>query len=144
MTGTLDGTQTHQLILEGLFGSVQKVTSTKELMDKGTLADLEIKCIVLKHTEEESKEIKGLSYAEEINYLVGHDRRNVFIINLCDNLEGNTLCLFQLVLKHGKFLYDEMKNFDRQVFFVYGGTNAETRENIQNAIQRIKNAVENQ
>ena len=107
----------------------------------GTLADLEIKCIVLKHTEEESKEIKGLSYAEEINYLVGHDRRNVFIINLCDNLEGNTLCLFQLVLKHGKFLYDEMKNFDRQVFFVYGGTNAETRENIRAITEKEKNAI---
>ena len=28
-TGTLDGTQTHRLILEGLFGSVNKVTTTK-------------------------------------------------------------------------------------------------------------------
>ena len=110
-------------------------------MDKGTLADLEIKCIVLRHTEEESKEIRRSSYAEEINYLVGHDRRNVFIINLCDNLEGNTLCLFQLVLKHGKFLYDEMKNFDRQVFFVYGGTNAETRENIRAITEKEKNAI---
>ena len=141
LTGTLDGTQTHQLILEGLFGSVQRVATTKELMDRGTLAELEIKCIVLKHTEEESKEIKGLSYAEEINYLVGHDRRNNFIINLCDNLEGNTLCLFQLVLKHGKFLYDEMKNFDRQVFFIYGGTNAETRENIRAITEKEKNAI---
>ena len=141
LTGTLDGTQTHQLILEGLFGSVQRVASTKELMDRGTLAELEIKCIVLRHTEEESKEIRGLSYAEEINYLVGHDRRNDFIINLCDNLEGNTLCLFQLVLKHGKFLYDEMKNFDRQVFFIYGGTNAETRENIRAITENEKNAI---
>ena len=33
-TGTLDGTQTHRLILEGLFGTVEKVVSTKDLMDK--------------------------------------------------------------------------------------------------------------
>ena len=46
-TGTLDGTQTHRLVLEGLFGSVNRVTSTKELMDKKTLAKLNIKCIVL-------------------------------------------------------------------------------------------------
>ena len=72
LTGTLDGTQTHRLVLEGLFGSVEKVTTTKELMESGTLADLEIKCIVLKHTEEESKNLRGLSYAEEINYLVGN------------------------------------------------------------------------
>ena len=141
LTGTLDGTQTHRLVLEGLFGSVEKVTTTKELMESGTLADLEIKCIVLKHTEEESKNLRGFSYAEEINYLVGNDRRNRFIINLSDNLEGNTLCLFQLVLKHGKLLYDEMKNFDRQVFFVYGGTNAETRENIRAITEKEKNAI---
>ena len=141
LTGTLDGTQTHQLILEGLFGSVEKVTTTKELMESGTLADLEINCIILKHTEEESKNLRGSSYAEEINYLVGNDRRNRFIINLIDNLEGNTLCLFQLVVKHGKILYDEMKDFDRQVFFVYGGTNAETRENIRAITEKEKNAI---
>ena len=141
LTGTLDGTQTHRLVLEGLFGSVEKVTTTKELMESGTLADLEINCIILKHTEEESKNLRGSSYAEEINYLVGNDRRNRFIINLSDNLEGNTLCLFQLVVKHGKILYDEMKNFDRQVFFVYGGTNAETRENIRAITEKEKNAI---
>ena len=41
-TGTLDGMQTHRLVLEGLFGSVNKVVSTKELMDKKTLAKLNI------------------------------------------------------------------------------------------------------
>ena len=141
LTGTLDDTQTHRLILEGLFGSVEKVVTTKELIDSGTLAELEINCIVLKHTEKESKNLKGSSYAEEINYLVGNDRRNDFIINLSNNLEGNTLCLFQLVLKHGKNLYDEMQKFDRKVFFVYGGTNAETREKIRSITEGEKNAI---
>ena len=51
LTGTLDGTQTHRLVLEGLFGAVEKVVSTKELMDNKTLANLNIECIVLKHEE---------------------------------------------------------------------------------------------
>ena len=33
-TGTLDGTQTHKLVLEGLFGKVYKSTTTKDLIDK--------------------------------------------------------------------------------------------------------------
>ena len=33
-TGTLDGTQTHKWVLEGLFGPTYKVTRTKELMEK--------------------------------------------------------------------------------------------------------------
>ena len=32
-TGTLDGTKTHRLVLEGVFGQVHKVTTTKKLMD---------------------------------------------------------------------------------------------------------------
>ena len=31
-TGTLDGTQTHKWVLEGLFGPSYKVTKTDELM----------------------------------------------------------------------------------------------------------------
>ena len=70
LTGTLDGTQTHRLVLEGLFGAVEKVVSTKELIDNKTLANLNIECIVLKHKEEDCKLVKDYNYAEEIDYLV--------------------------------------------------------------------------
>ena len=140
-TGTLDGTQTHRLILEGLFGSVEKVVSTKDLIDKKTLAKLTIKCIVLKHPEEECKRVKGSTYAEEIDYLVSQPIRNKFITNLCKALTGNTLVLFQLVEKHGKVLYDMMKDFDRKVFFVYGGTDTETRENIRAITEKERSAI---
>ena len=36
-TGTLDGTQTHKWVLEGLFGPSYKVTKTDELMKQGHL-----------------------------------------------------------------------------------------------------------
>jgi len=140
-TGTLDGTQTHRLILEGLFGAVKKVVSTKDLIDKNTLAKLTIKCIVLKHPEEECKRVKGSTYAEEIDYLVSQPIRNKFITNLCKALTGNTLVLFQLVEKHGKVLYDMMKDFDRKVFFVYGGTDTETRENIRAITEKERSAI---
>ena len=141
LTGTLDGTQTHRLVLEGLFGSVNKVTSTKELMDKKTLANLNIKCIILKHSQENGKELKGASYAEEIDYLVLHSSRNNFICNLCDTLQGNTLVLFQLVEKHGMVLHSMMKDFNRKVFFVYGGTDTKTREDIRAITEKEKDAI---
>ena len=49
MTGTLDGSKTHKLVLEGLFGAVNKVISTTELQEKKQLADLKIYCLILKH-----------------------------------------------------------------------------------------------
>ena len=141
LTGTLDGTQTHRLVLEGLFGQVKKIISTKELIDRGTLAELEIDCIVLKHTEEEAKRVRYYRYAEEINYLVSHPKRNKFIENLCKNIKGNTLLLFQLVEKHGVLLYNEIKTLDRKVFFVYGGTTTEARERVRAITEKEKDAI---
>ena len=141
LTGTLDGTQTHRLVLEGLFGQVKKIISTKELIDRGTLAELEIDCIVLKHTEEEAKRVRYYTYAEEINYLVSHPKRNKFIEKLCASIKGNTLLLFQLVEKHGVLLYNEIKTLDRKVFFVYGGTTTETREKIRAITEKEKDAI---
>ena len=141
LTGTLDGTQTHRLVLEGLFGQVKKIISTKELIDRGTLAELEIDCIVLKHTDEEAQRVRYYTYAEEINYLVSHPKRNKFIEKLCASIKGNTLLLFQLVEKHGVLLYNELKTLDRKVFFVYGGTTTETREKIRAITEKETNAI---
>lgn len=141
LTGTLDGTQTHRLILEGLFGSVKKVTTTKELMDKKTIATLDIKCVVLKHSEDDCKKSKDFTYAEEMDFLVSLYKRNSFIVRLCDTLNGNTLCLFKLVEKHGVVLHSLMKDFKRKVFFVYGGTNTETREKIRAITEKETDAI---
>ena len=138
LTGTLDGTQTHRLVLEGLFGKVTQVTTTKELMDNKTLAKLNIDCIVLKHTEEECKRVRKYTYAEELNYIVSHKKRNRFIENLCKTIKGNTLVLFQLVDKHGVLLYNELKKLDKKVFFVYGKTTTETREKICKIVEKEK------
>ena len=140
-TGTLDGMETHQLILEGLFGTVQKVTTTKQLIDKGTLSQLNINCIVLKHDKEECKRVKKYDYQEEMNYIVSHAKRNNFIKKLGETVKGNTLILFQLVEKHGKPLYDMIKDLNKKVFFVYGNTETKTREEIRGIVENEKNAI---
>ena len=139
LTGTLDGTQTHQLVLEGLFGAVENIITTKKLIDSKTLADLKIKCIILKHPNIREK----MAYAEELQYLVGNENRNKFIQDLLLHIDGNTLCLFQLVEKHGQILYDQVKDAvkDRKVFFVYGGTDAKTREDIRGIVEKEKKSI---
>jgi len=61
-TGTLDNKKVHRLVLEGIFGPVHKVTTTKTLMDSGRLSNLNIMCIILKYTEEIRKERKNNTY----------------------------------------------------------------------------------
>jgi len=138
-TGTLDGTQTHQLVLEGLFGPIEKVVTTKELIDKKTLADLKIKCIILKHENVRTR----MEYAEELEYIVTHKGRQDFVINLLQHLKGNTLCLFQLVEKHGKPLHEAAEKIitDRNIYFVYGGTGTDTREEIRALIENAKDSI---
>ena len=134
-TGTLDGTLTHRLVLEGLFGKAEKVVSTKELMDKKSLAQLKIKCIILKHLNIREK----FSYAEELDYIVADEKRMDFVCNLLRHLNGNTLCLFQLVEKHGKIIYDRIGKDN--AFFVYGGTSTEHREEIRGLVETHTNSI---
>ena len=144
LTGTLDGAQTHKLVLEGLFGAVNKVTSTRKLMDKKQLSNLTVRCLILKHTEENSKIVANGKYQDEIDYLVGSNSRQNFIRNLSLKLEGNTLVLFQLVEKHGKNLHkiiDEKADNDRKVFYIFGGVEADEREAIRGIVEKEKNAI---
>ena len=143
LTGTLDGTKTHKLVLEGLFGTVNKVVSTSELQEKKQLADLKIVCLILEHDQYSRQFLKDKNYQEEMDFLVSNEKRNKYIRNLASNLQGNTLCLFQYVEKHGKDLYESIKDkaTDKQVFYVYGGVDTEQRETIRDLTEKSDNAV---
>ncbi len=143
LTGTLDGTQTHRLVLEGLFGKAKYVVTTKELIDDKTLANLKIDCIILKYPNEDRQIVKDFEYAAELEYIVTKVERNTFVCDLVGHLSGNTLVLFQFVEKHGNILYDIIRDKykDRKVFFVYGGVATDTREEIREIVENEKDAV---
>ena len=143
LTGTLDGTQTHRLVLEGLFGKAKYVVTTKELIDNKTLADLQIKCIILNYPDEDRQTVKEFDYGAELEYIVTKEERNLFVCDLVGHCNGNTLCLFQFVEKHGKPLYSiiEEKYKDRKVFFVYGGVDTDTREQIREIVENETNSI---
>jgi superfamily II DNA or RNA helicase len=143
-TGTLDGTQTHKLVLEGLFGPVRKVTTTAELIDQKHLADFKIKIIVLSYPEEVRKMItRAADYQAEMDYIVKLEARNKFIRNLALSLEGNTLLLFQFVEKHGKELFSKIKEeaTGRNVYYVSGSVEGEEREEIRKIVETEQNAI---
>lgn len=140
-TGTLDGTETHKLVLEGLFGPVRKVITTAELMEQKHVSDLRIKAIVLKYSDDVRKLMKGATYQDEMDYLVTHAPRNRFIKNLTLSLDGNTLLLYQYVDKHGKVLYDMLKDCDRPTHFVHGGVDGEERDQIRAIVEQDRNSI---
>ena len=144
LTGTLDGAHTHKLVLEGLFGAVNKVTSTKKLMDKQQLSNLVVRCLILKHTEANSKMVASGKYQDEIDYLVTSKSRQTFIRNLALKLKGNTLVLFQLVEKHGKNLHEiiqEKAAEGRKIFYIFGGVETEEREKARAIVENENDAI---
>ena len=139
-TGTLDGSQTHKWVLEGLFGPSYKIIKTDELMKKGHLAKLDINVLLLKHPP-----TKFENFEEEVQYIIGHNRRNNFIKNLALDLKGNTLILFARVEKHGQPLYELINNSNiienRNVFFIHGGVDTEDREKVRAITEQENNAI---
>lgn len=138
-TGTLDGSNTNQLVLEGLFGPVNKVVKTKQLIDKGYLSNLKINILLLQHDE-----LSFESYQEEMDYICRHEKRNKFIQNLAINQKGNSLILFAYVEKHGQVLYDMINSKvsdGRKVFFVHGGVETEDREEVRRITEEEYDAI---
>ena len=138
-TGTLDGSQTHKWVLEGLFGPSYKVTQTKELIDKGHLSKLQIRVLLMKHDAQ-----KFETYEDELQYIIGHPKRNNFIKNLVLDLKGNSLVLFSRVATHGEILYESINSSvkgSRKVFYVHGGVEAEERERIREITENEQDAI---
>ena len=146
-TGTLKSSEskTHRMVLEGCFGPVKRAVTTKNLMDSGTVADFNVKCVVLLYDDATKKTFRDAfkkidnsakKYPAEREFLVNHDKRNLFIRNLVWSLEGqNNLILFDLVEKHGKILEPLLRKDGRELHFIYGATKGDERETIRHLIE---------
>lgn len=143
LTGSLDNSKTHKQMLNALYGDIIKVASTRELIDRGFLSNIDIDCILLKYSKETSAMFKKVSYQKEIDFITAHEKRNKFIRNLALSLTGNTLILFTYVDKHGSVLNDMItqKDPDRKVFFVHGGTDIEDRESVRHLTEQSDNVI---
>lgn len=135
-TGTLDGTQTHKWVLEGLFGPSYKIINTKDLQEAGYLAKLNIKVLLMKHDPQIFE-----TYEDEVQFIIGNEKRNRFIKNLAHDLKGNTLILFSRVAAHGQGLYDLINTDSRKVFFIHGGVDTEEREAVRQITEQEQDAI---
>ncbi len=137
-SGTLDGENVNKLTLTGLFGSVKRVATTQELIEKKQLSSLKIKCIVLEHDKQKLKAVKPKTYQDEIDFLVQDDKRNKFIVQLVKHLKGNTLVLFRYVDKHGKVLHSMMEQEygSEYLHYISGEVDGDIRENIRHYMEQ--------
>lgn len=146
VTGTLDDTQAHEMVVRGLFGDVYRASTTSELQAEGRLSTLKIKCIVLEYDDEYRKSVKKKkeisSYQDEIKLLVGNTNRNRFITNLVLSLKGTTLLLFRRTDEHAKIVYDLIQQKATvPVHYIDGGVRPSEREEIRQLAINNNNTI---
>lgn len=140
-TGTLDGTLTNEMILRGLFGDVHRVSTTTELIERGMLADLIIKQVILRYPDDVRKARARKVYLDEVNFLVGSQMRMDFITKLTLRCPGNSLVLFQRVEEHGQKIFEQLQSenekqaLGRKIFLVHGKIKKEERLRIVNVAE---------
>lgn len=126
LTGTLQDAKTNELVLKGLFGPVEKMISTKELMDRDQISKMKIQLVQFDYSDEDRKACSKLDYQGEIDFLVNHEKRNKVIAKMASTLPGNTLVVFQRI-EHGKNLFASLDT-EKQTYYVAGETDKDSRE----------------
>ena len=141
-TGTITNTEVHRLILEGLFGSVSTVTTTRELVKAEQLAPIRVKMCILKYPDAICKLARHYNYQEEVEFLVSDPARNKFVAQFVSKLKGNTLVLFNLIEKHGRGLYEQISELcpGKRVHFVTGIMDAMDREAVRQSVEADEDA----
>ena len=141
-TGTLDGTDTHRLVLEGLFGPVKKVTTTTKLIENNTLSKFKIKALVIGYDNDTRKLVSSSTYQDEISFLVSHNPRQKLLVNLASSLKGNTLILFKMI-DHGKQIYNMLQDKDsvRPLYYVDGTIDGSIREDVRKTIEGLDDGI---
>lgn len=143
VSGTLDGSLISETALIGHFGPIKRVSSTSDLMERNILAKLKIFLLTLKYPDDIVKQTKYFDYAAEMDWIVRNEYRNRYISKLANSLNGNTLILIQYIEKQGRVLEQLLKEIcpDKQVHFVYGGTDVDDREAVRKIAESHSNVI---
>lgn len=141
-TGTLDGTESNELVLQGLFGTKHQVTTYSDLRSQGYIADPRINCLVLEHDDETRKASVGLEYKDEMSLIQSSIPRREYLMRLIKSLKGNVLCLYQAIDNHLIPMHELMvKEFGEEfVYKIHGSIKTDAREDIRRIFDQQQNA----
>lgn len=145
LTGTLNGTELHELQVGGLLGPIVRIVTTKQLQDAGRAAKTLVTMMYLNYGTEDRKQVSKLSYQDELDFLIEHPYRNKIIKSLAEGLSGNSLFLFNRREKHLEKLYEELVALNlpnKKFFMIVGGVSGDDREEIKRLIEASEEGVD--
>lgn len=137
LTGTVPKDKSDKLSLFMSIGPVVHHLDSKELQDKGVLADCDITCIKL---EDKSA---FLEYADEMKYLSTNKERLNFINNLLENIvkeKGNTLVLVNRIAT-GELMEKDLLSKGCDCIFLDGSVKSADRMEEYKSINTANNKI---
>jgi len=144
-TGTISSdSKVNRLILEGVFGPIRRFVTTKDLIDQGTVANFNVKALVLSYDKDTKKDFRAAlkktdktkRYAAERAFIFANNKRNLFIRNLVWSLDQtNNLILFDQIENQGDVLKELLQKEGRILHYIHGGTSGAERERLRHMIE---------
>lgn len=145
LTGSLDGTLMHEYEIEGRFGPMVKVVTSKVLMEKNIISQLDVRAALIKYPEEDCKTVRGFDYQDEVDFIISNKQRNQFLVDLALDLDGNTLMLFNFISKHGKMILELLQQKAEEkgkvLYYIDGSVHVDEREKIRALLETKNNCI---
>lgn len=147
-TATLSNkdSKVHTLILKGLFGQPYSVATTKELIDKQVLSQIQIYAFRLRYTDKNLiRAVKKLkSFQEEIKLISKISIRNSFIKKIALAVKGNALVMFTY-REQGELIFKKLQEcaekYNKEIYYIDGNTHVSERERIRFLAEEKENLI---
>ncbi|MGL6228711.1 MAG: helicase-related protein, partial [Culicoidibacterales bacterium] len=139
MSGSLKDGKANIMQYIGMFGSIFKPVSTRQLIDDGQVSKLKINSIFLRYSEQDVTLTRGIPYADEVNHITAHTKRNAWICRLALKLaarDENVVVFFKHI-KHGKKLFEALKSKhgEDKVVFISGDVKTSERNEMKHVAE---------
>ena len=126
-------------------GPIVNYINYKQLQELKQIPDFKVKVLILNYPKEiidKFYEYVGKDFRKEQDFINSCNLRNNFLLKMSQDLSKNSIFLFTFKEKHGKILYDLMKdNQSKKVFYIDGDTSAEDRELIRDVLENNDNVM---
>jgi superfamily II DNA or RNA helicase len=143
VTGTLDGTECNELVIQGLLGPVKRIITAKETIDIGKSCTLEVVMCLLDHPKhirefvynQKLKVQHKNRFQKEIEIVNQLEYRRKFILDFIEAIPGNSIVLFDRVDNYGRELYEAYKLRNENTFLIVGDVKTKDRTDIKDSVE---------
>jgi superfamily II DNA or RNA helicase len=141
LTGTLPDNKPDEWNILGKLGKVIYDKDSYELRLESYLTNVDVKIIDVKYNDKPLYVSGNNNFKTELDFIYTNEFRNNVIDNICNKFNNNSLILVNH-LAHGDALYNKLsQSKDKQVFFVKGEVEVETRDQIKKIMETNSNVI---